>query len=122
MEGVAVGGDLLHRHRDGGVVGHIQVEELCNGDFEDTEEFSGAARRPLDQPRQYGFGLAVMAERRGDDRAGEAPVALGKRTPGLVAGDGVEEPVERLPPVEDGGKDVDRDVTNGKARRWRPGL
>ena len=96
MAGMAVGLGIGHGGRHRGIGGHVEKEDLRRRGFEDRCEPAGSRRHtPFHQAMQRGKDLPAAAERGGDDRARQRPVARLQSAKRRIAGHEIEQPVER---------------------------
>ena len=108
MAAVAILADLVHRDRDGGVVGDLHEQDLRRGDLEDADQRAGLARPAVEHPVEGRFDLAQPAQGGRDDGARQPAVAIVEPVErGLRVGE-IDQPVERLPLVENGGEETGR--------------
>ena len=106
---------------DGGVVGHVEEEDLRRGDVQDARRArrnsSGSGRSSARGERR--LDLAAAAERHADDGADQRAVALVEREEMRVAVRLVEERVERHAVLDHLAQDRRRGAADGEAgRRW----
>ena len=115
MNGVAVGPRQPHRKIDGGVVGHIEEQDLRCADQQHDLDPSRLRGQPAfeKQPDQMAQ-RAEPAQRGRDQRAGERPIAVGKAgKPGIGAG-AVELLIERAMLPQHGVENVGGNAPGGE--------
>ena len=97
-----------HRGIDGGVWRRAQEQQLGGAQAQHLQARRvGAVKWPLDQEPQHFFDLAQPAQRRRQQQAHEGAVARIEPGEPLMAGQRI---VQRLPLVEAGNQEIERDA------------
>ena len=88
MNGVAVGARQPHRKIDGGVVGHIEEQDLRRADQQhDLDPWRLLGQPAFEKQPDQMAQRAEPAQRGRDQRTGERPIAVGEAgKPGIGAG------------------------------------